>query len=358
MKNFKIIITIVFFLSLVGNLNPKAYADEDLKTVSKLLDIIANNHDNRSLVSQAVSELEKQTPTTKEEVERLFELIGETKGPIQQKFIKAISNVTDSSFALIFIRELENENPMRVAAACGMSGKLNIKEAVPGLIAVIERYGAIEGDADTESERAVATAALALGEIRDERGLQVLGKYLGKLGVYDSQALAKFGAQALVILLKKIKEDHNSSAGRAALRAIGMITDSDAAFYLKPIIAQKDHHARKPAVKAMLNIDPTSTTSYLLELWEKSQDPFLEKQLLLHINKVRLKDPSLCPFLIYALKHSSNTNARKGAALALGRIGGAQAVEALKNVALNDADYFVRVYANQALKMAEESLEE
>jgi HEAT repeat protein len=106
----------------------------------------------------------------------------------------------------------------------------------------------------------------------------------------------------------------------------------------------------------MFNIEPASTTGYLLGLWEKDQDPFLEKQLLLHINKVRSKDRSLCPFLISALKHSPSTYARKGAALALGRIGGAEAVEALKNVAINDNDYFVRIYADQALKMALESL--
>jgi hypothetical protein len=182
---FKIIITIIVIISSVLNLDQKIYAEEKLTSVSNLLEIITKNHNNRSLVNRAVSELEKQTPTTKREVVRLFELIEETKGTFQQKFINAISNITDPSFASIFIRELENEHPMRVAAACGMSGKLNIKGAVPGLIAVIERYGAIEGDADTDPERAVATATLALGEIRDERGLLVLGKYLGKLGVYD-----------------------------------------------------------------------------------------------------------------------------------------------------------------------------
>lgn len=356
MNQSKRIITAILIIFSVWNLDQKTCVAEKPTSVSKLPEIITQNHNNRSLMDQTVSGLEKQTPTTKSEVSRLFELIGKTKGANQQKFINAISNITDPSFAPIFIRELENEHPMRVAAACVMSGRLDIKEAVPGLINVIERYGAIEGDADTGPEQALATAALALGEIRDERGLKVLDEYLGKLGGYGSQALARFGAQGLVILLKNIKEDNKSPAARAALYAIGMITDPDAAFYLKPIIAQEDHPARRAAVIAMFNIDSASATGYLLDLWERSQDPFLEKQLLPHINKMRSKDPALCSFLIYALKHNSNTYARKGAALALGRIGGAEAVDALKNVALNDNDYFVRVYADQAYKMALESL--
>jgi HEAT repeat protein len=247
---------------------------------------------------------------------------------------------------------------MRVAAACGMSGKLKLKKAVPGLIAVIERYGEIEGKADTEPERAVATATLALGKIRDKRGLAVLSKYMGKLDGYDSHALAEFGAQALAILSMKIKESSKSTAGQSAIRAISKITDPEAASQLNRIIEQKAHPARKAAVIAMLNINPEATIQYLLNLWKEEKDPFLERRLLLHINKVRLKDRSLCPFLIHALKESSSIYARKGAALALGRIGGNEALEALEMAATYDTDYFVRVYAGQALKMARESLDQ
>jgi HEAT repeat protein len=360
MKKLKIIIAIIFITSLAWNTNHKVCAQEalDVKSVSELLKIITHQHDNYSLVKKAAALLEKQTPTTEKEIVQLFELVGETKGDVQQKFINALSNTTDVAFAPVFIRELESEHPMRVAAACGMSGKLKLRAAVPGLIGVIERYGVIEGGADTGAERAVATATLALGEIGDKRGLEVLAKYMGKLDRYDSAALAKFGAQALVTLLKKIKEDHKSPAARSAVAAISKITDPEAAFHLNRIIEHKAHPARKSAVIAMFNIAPEATVRHLLEMWRKDKDPFLERRLLLHINQVRLKDPALCPFLIHALKESSSMYARKGAALALGRIGGAEAVKALQRAAVYDNDYFVRVYAQQALKMAHDSLDQ
>ncbi len=360
MKKLKIIIAIIFITSLAWNTNHKACAQEplDVKSFSELLKIITHQHDNYSLVNKAAFLLEKQTPTTEKEIVQLFELVGETKGDIQQKFINAISNTTDTTFAPIFIRELDNEHPMRVAAACGMSGKLKIKASVPGLIGVIERYGVIEGKTDTEEERAVATATLALGEIGDNRGLEILAKYMGKLDRYDSTALAKFGAQALVILLQKIKEDRKSPAAKSAVAAISKITDPEATFHLNRIITQKAHPARKSAVIAMLNIVPKTTVRRLLGMWMNDKDPFLERRLLLHINQVRDKDPDLRPFLIHVLKESSSMYARKGAALALGRIGGAEAVKALKRAATYDNDYFVRVYADQALKMAHESLDQ
>jgi HEAT repeat protein len=357
MKRIKIVIISVFVVSLILSVNYRAHAEDTSGSVSEYLKIIANNHDEPEIVYNAASELEKLTPATEEEIVGLFKLVGETRGDIQQKFINAISNTADPSLAPVFIRELKNKNPMRVAAACGMSGKLKLDEAVPGLIAVIERYGQIEGKADTGPERATVTAALALGKIRDERGLEVLVKYMGKLDGYDFLALAEFGAQALDILLEKIDQDHKSPAGISAVAAVSKITDPEAAPQLSRIIGQKAHPARKSAVAAMLNTYPEATTRHLLEMWEADKDPFLERRLLFHINKVRLRDPSLCPFLIHALKNSSSMYARKGAALALGRIGGVEAIAALEKAATYDTDYFVRVYADQALKMARESLE-
>ena len=72
---------------------------------------------------------------------------------------------------------------------------------------------------------------------------------------------------------------------------------------------------------------------------------------LFYINTNRLRDSFLGPFLVQVLKESPNAKHRKGAAIALARVGGAEAIAALEKAAKLDEDYVVRVYAAQALEM-------
>ena len=70
MKRFKIATILVILLA--SGTNYQVHAEEVLRSVSELLEIITHNHDNSELVYEAASELEKQTPATEEEIVQLF----------------------------------------------------------------------------------------------------------------------------------------------------------------------------------------------------------------------------------------------------------------------------------------------
>jgi HEAT repeat protein len=316
-------------------------------TIQQLVDNIRENR-NQSL--ELAKELKQRTPASTIETRAILRLIGDTQGELQQKLIDCINNINNTRMAPLFIAELENKHPMINAVAAGMCGKLKLKDSVPGLINIIKRYGKVDGFADSPAERAGVTAVVALGEIGDPRGIPILFEKLGYMNSYAVKALAKFGSQVVSQLFDKIVNGEEARVRRAAAYAITYITDPQAVPLLKKEVEDKNSRVRRYAIIALLEIAPEQSLKELLSMWEQDRDSLLERQLLYNINTSRLKDKKLCPFLIKVLENNPRKDMRQGAVIALGRIGGEQAIAALKK-ALLDEEKRVRLYAAQALQM-------
>jgi HEAT repeat protein len=320
-------------------------------SIQQLVDAIrADLAENPQRSFELAKALEQHTPASTTDTRAVLKLIDETQGELQQKLINCIDNISSSRMGPLFIAELENKHPMISAVAAGMCGKLKLNDSVPSLINIIKRYGQVDGFADSPAERAAVTAVVALGEIGDQRGIPILLEKLGYMNSYEVRALAKFGYQVIPQLFDKIINEKEAKARRAAAYAVTSINDPLAIPLFKKEIRNKDSQVRRYAIIAMLNIEPEQSFNELLGLWEQDSDPLLGRQLLYHINSSRLKDKKLCPFLIKVLENDSRGGMRQGAVVALGRIGGEQAIVALKK-ALLDKEKMVRIYAAQALEM-------
>ncbi len=346
---FALIILLSFSLYIPNISAQVEYAAKE-NIIIPLLEEIRNNLKDKKRSLELVKKLEKLKPTTTAEVRFLLKLIADTSGDVQQKLINTVSNVDNRRLAGLFAAELENKHPMVVAVAAGMCGKLKINNCVPGLIGIIKRYGRIDGFADTSAERATVTAVLALGEIGDPEAIPVLLDNLGNMSGYEIKALVKFGNKAVPQLFDKIINGKDAKIRRAAAEAVVSITDPAAVSFFKKELLNKNSKVRKYAIIGLLNIEPEKNLSELLIMWKKNGDSMIEQQILYHINAFRLKDKKLCPFLIKVLKTNKQAIMRQKSVVALGRIGGDDAIAALKT-ALRDKEKLVRLYAAQALQM-------
>jgi len=290
-------------------------------------------------------------PANPREIQALMDLIGASQGDIQQKAIDCMAKINDPKLGLLFIPYINHKNPMIQATAAGICGKLKVRGSVPLLMEIVRRAAPVEGFADTPAERAAVTAVVALGEIGNDRSIPALTDRLGRMGGYETNALAKFGHRAVPQLFKLAAEGKDKEIRQGAAQTLTMINDPQAVPLFRDEIKNKTSPVRKYAMIALLNSDPDKGLRELMTLWQDDrQDSMLEYQLMFHINNNRLKDQSLCPFLIHVLEHSPDKNSRKGAATALGRIGGDESIAALKK-ALNDEDEQVKLYAGQSLEM-------
>jgi HEAT repeat protein len=345
-----VVVLTVLTLSVSPGMGEEPTVPEQM-SIQQLVDGIRTNlagDYNHSL--ELARELKKRTPTSTVDTRAVLRLIGDTQGELQQKLIDCVDNINNNRLAQLFIAELENKHPMICAVAAGMCGKLKLKGSVAGLISILKRYGKVDGFADSPAERAAVTAVVALGEIRDERGVPILLEKLGYMNGYEVRALAKFGRQVVPQLFDKIINGENARSRRAAAHAVISITDPDAIPLLRKEVKDKNSQVRRYAIIALLNIEPEQSLNELLGMWEQEGDSLLERQLLYHINSSRLKSKRLCPFLIKVLENNPRRDMRQGAVVALGRIGGEEAVAALKK-ALRDEEKIVRIYAAQALQM-------
>ncbi len=298
------------------------------------------------------NELPKCTPRNPREIQALLDLIGATQGDIQQKAIDCMAKISDPKLGMLVIPYLNHKNAMIQATAAGICGKLKMRAAVPSLMDIVRQAPAVEGFADTPAERAAVTAVVALGEIGNDRSIPALTDRLGQMGGYESNALAKFGHRVVPHLFKLITEGADKRIRQGAAQTLTMISDPQAVPLFREESKNKTSPVRKYAMIAWLNNDPDNGLRELMTLWQDNrEDSMLEFQLLFHINNNRLKNQSLCPFLIHVLEQSPDKESRKSAALALGRIGGGEESVAALKKALNDEDKQVQLYAGQALEM-------
>ncbi len=297
------------------------------------------------------AELAKLTPVSREEVYLLLELIRAQDGPVREKLISSIGQISDPKLGPIFLKELKHPHPMVQAVAAGMCGKLKLVEAEEGLIQLIRQSPPIVEFPDTDQERAAVTAVLALGELGQDSSLDILLSLLGTMKGYDVQALRKFGVKPLAALLAKLNDPNAASnAKMAAVQVIMALEDKAALPLLEQEAAKPESKARSYAITTILKLDPEKNLPRLIAEWERKPDFVLENRLLYYINSWRLGDGRLASFLIKVLQTSTSPSSRRLAAVSLARIKSEASLAALKQAA-KDEDKTVRLYANQALEM-------
>ncbi len=326
---------------------------EPARSASSILELAARIKTAKDphKVLEAARELEKLTPGSAQEVEAILDVIAVTKGGLQDKAIGAIARIEDPQLGAVFLPRLKSPNPMVQAVAAGICGKLKVNEAVPDIIKLLEQAEPVEGFADTPAERAAVTAALALGEIGDERGIPVLLSKLGQMISYETKALGKFGAQVVPKVFEIINASEDARVRKFAAQVLVYLKDPSAAPHLWKEVRDPNSKVRRYALVGLLKLEEKQALPELIQFCQQEKDPMVEAYLLFHINTYRLRDKFLCPFLIQVLKESAEPKNRKGAALALARVGGEAAVSALEKASRKDEDAQVRVYAAQALDM-------
>lgn len=299
----------------------------------------------------AARELAKLTPSNREEVYLVLELIQEQEDTAREKLINSVSNISDLKLGPIFLKELNHSHPMVRAVAAGMCGKLKIVAAEKPLIQLIRRSPEIKEFPDTDEERAAVTACLALGELGQDSSIDFLISVLGTMKGYDVQALRKFGIKPMARLLAKINDsDASSNAKMAAVQVLMALEDKAALPMLRQEAAKLDSKARPYAITIALKLDPEKALPEFIAEWKKKPDPMLETRLLFFINNWRLGDAGLTEFLIKILETSAYPSSRRMAVVSLARIKNDASLAALKQAA-KDKDKTVSLYANQALEM-------
>jgi HEAT repeat protein len=337
---------LTLFLGLAAAV-PPAWA----KSLSQLAAELKGKPKGAAPALRLAEELAKLTPGCREEIDLLLELIQEQEGPAREKLINSISRINDPKLGPVFLKELKHPHPMVQAVAAGMCGKLKLVEAEGGLIRLIRQSPPIVGFPDTDQERAVVTAVLALGELRQDSSLDFLLSLLGTMKGYEVQALRKFGVKPLAALLAKLNHPEASSNAKAAAVQVIMALEDEAALpLLEQEVAKLDSKARPYVITTVLKLDPEKSLPSLIAKWESKPDFVLETRLLYYINSWRLGDARLAPFLIKVLQSSVHPSSRRLAVASLARIKSEASLAALRQAA-EDEDKGVRLYAKQALEM-------
>jgi HEAT repeat protein len=203
------------------------------------------------------------------------------------------------------------------------------------------------------------TLAVALGKLGDPAMIAILKEQLksGRHGdtfeppgaIYDltgpaADALAHIGAPAVPVLLDALDWQYTHVAPYAA-QALGRIGDRRALEPLAGLLDRRDYHARHNAAEALGDLGDPAATPHLVRAVgdERGWVRVAAAEALL-----RLGDRSHLPVIIEVLRHCEDDWDRAQAAAALGRIGGPEAIAALKE-ARRDSAFEVRWAATKAL---------
>ena len=327
-----------------------------LAVPSRLLQLaeqLADKPKGSTTAFSLAKEISTLTPGSREEIEALLALIRTREGGIREDLIKSIANISDRRFAPFFLEKLKHPHHMVQAIAAGMCGRFKLRQAQEPLMRLIRRAPPIEQFPDSDQERAVVTAVLALGELGQDSSVEFLLSLLGSMKGYEVQALRKFGVRPLEGLLAILNDPQSSGEAKMAAVQVMMALEDPAALpILRRAAGDPQNKARPYAITTILKIDPEKSLFEFIARWREKPDPVLESRLLFYINHWRLGDGRLEPFLREVLQDSQRPGSRRMAVVSLARIKSRGARKALEQAAAGDADKTVRLYARQALQMS------
>ena len=152
-------------------------------------------------------------PATKQDIDDLFSALEEGKDdnvePLSQYAQITLIKTEDPALAPEFAKRIKKGTLRTRSTAIGLVGKLKYRPAVPQLISMVEDYGKKSLFQDNFEDALRTSAAIALGEIGDERAIPVLMKKLGKMDSFEQKALGKFGKRMLPQVLYLVRNSKN-----------------------------------------------------------------------------------------------------------------------------------------------------
>ena len=334
------------FAGDAGELPPLALQRLSLKGLIHRVQNPDLSEDDRHILGK---ELEDRVATTVAEVESLLALIGEQKGEIRQKAINAVSNTLDPSLKSVFIKGITDANPLVNAVSAGMCGKLRIREAADDLVKLVKRLGPVAGVVKSDQERASIAAVLALGEIGDESTIPFLVGLFQKMRGYEVMALIKYGKKVVPAMFEVIASTDKDFVRQQAERVLLSLRDPGAIPLFEKEVENPDSPFRSISMRVLLNTDPNRTLPRFLQSWLEKGNSDIISLVLGHIDFYQMTDSRYGPFVVKILSTATDDEFRRMAASILGRIGGNEAKEALKE-ALKDKDPLVRAFAARSLQ--------
>ncbi len=168
-----------------------------------------------------------------------------------------------------------------------------------------------------------------------EQGARRLGERLAeekeaKRRKILAQALTAFGRSALATL-DFLLRDERWYVVRNAATILGEIRDPETARHLAVLLGHEDERVRREAIRAMTRLGTTEAMDVLLVAVEEG-DPDLQRQALLFLGA--MKQTKAIPYLLRFLERSDPfvrcLELKRGAVRALGDMGAAEAVPALR----------------------------
>ncbi|MDQ7774179.1 MAG: HEAT repeat domain-containing protein [Elusimicrobiales bacterium] len=320
----------------IRDLIPKAMSEKDGKQKREIL-----------------SEITRKTPNTKQDIDELFAVMETTEDnptdPLIQAAQSALMNTQDSGLAPYAFKRIKKGSLSSRSTAIGMVAKLKYKAAVPELLGLVEDYGKkslMHGDDDALG----ISAALALGEIGDDRAIPVLIKKLGKMDGYEAKALSKWGERVLSRLLAIARDSKDKEAVGGACNSISLMEDKKVIGELWSLLKNEKEPVRFISIVPLLKLTDASTVpsheqvaGYLFALAQK------DKRLTGDLISVAQNKGDVDYLVSMAQNKNVEHAYRTGAIIAIGELKSASAVPALK-LLLTDDDREIRINAARALQ--------
>lgn len=289
-------------------------------------------------------ELNKRTPSSKQEISALFELLGEydpEKGGVDVR--QALYNVKAPELAPEFAKRINGGSFYSRGSAIGMVANLKYKPAVPKLIDLVKHYGKIK---DFDEGNLQVGAAAALGEIGDERGIPVLIEQFGKMDGEAEQALSKFGVKILPQMLDMLRKSTNDVERQGAGEVISRLKEKSLVPMMWKIAQNDNDRARGRALQYVISLCDESTSPSLDEV---KKYVYSNAKMGRHYQIQAVELAKKSGDVEYLISLCDDSSARNSAITALGELNAKSAVPTLERL-LSDSNEEVRYLAAQALK--------
>lgn len=277
--------------------------------------------------------LEKSAPRTPEDLESLLELAEESAEDFERaeavsKTLKGLERSDDPKIRSRIAGYLGRGKSRLVLARCAsMVGKMRIAEARTALRQIIRKHRSANPE-DYQGNVLVAESAKALASVGESTDLDYLVEMLPD-DEDTAEGIALFGERGLNAVLKKRPYGYR--------RVVLEMRDPKALAKLTELLGDSDSALRRVAATALRNYPPhPGLASTLKDRLKVENHDWTREELVLALTVHA--GPGAANELVTLVKEEKDFAARVQAIRALGRIGGAEAKNALAEI-LGDRQY-------------------
>ncbi|NUM56680.1 MAG: HEAT repeat domain-containing protein [Candidatus Hydrogenedentes bacterium] len=246
----------------------------------------------------------------------------------------------------------EEKIALRIAVGRNSGWEAIGPKAIPALVAAMNLDRTLPFTDVAESPASLNFIASALSQIGGLDVVEPLVTLLDTVGsdtvISICEALGNIGDPRAVEPLIRIAANIQAGSQTSAIRALGKLKEKRAYNVLVSSLQSSSYEVRVAAAGALGEIGDPRAVPILVSVLEKGIDPHTQISAVNSLGD--LKDPAAVPVLEETLKNqATETPAREEAARALGKIGGAQASDALVAALRTDPQREVRLAVAEAL---------